>query len=219
MATTGQPGQRRLPRAIREQQVLDAAVSVFSRRGYHAASMDEIAETAGISKPMIYAYLGAKEDLFAASIRREADRMMAAVAAVAADDVPPEQVLWLALRAFFGFVDTYRESWSMLYRQARGEGGSLAGELASIRERNVEIVSALLHRARSVHGSEHTRGTDTDLTAFAHALVGASEALADWMLDHPEQRPEVVASRLMNFAWLGFGDLLRGQVWHPPPAG
>ncbi len=53
---------KRLPRAVREQQMLDAAVKVFARRGFHAASMDEIAEVAGISKPMVYAYLGTKDD-------------------------------------------------------------------------------------------------------------------------------------------------------------
>jgi AcrR family transcriptional regulator len=61
-----------LPRQVRERQILDAAISVFSRRGFHLASMDEIAE---VSKPMIYAYLGSKDDLFTACIRREALRL------------------------------------------------------------------------------------------------------------------------------------------------
>lgn len=66
------PAFKRLPRAVREQQMLDAAVKVFSRRGFHAASMDEIAEDAGISKPMVYAYLGTKEELFVACLHRRA---------------------------------------------------------------------------------------------------------------------------------------------------
>jgi AcrR family transcriptional regulator len=52
------PTFKRLPRAVREQQMLDAAVKVFSRRGFHAANMDEIADDAGISKPMVYAISG-----------------------------------------------------------------------------------------------------------------------------------------------------------------
>ena len=63
---------RRLPRAVRERQILDAAVEVFSKHGYHLAAMDEISDVAGVSKPMIYSYLGAKEDLFVKCIRREA---------------------------------------------------------------------------------------------------------------------------------------------------
>ena len=56
----------RVPRTIRVEQMLDAAVGVFSTAGYHSASMDDIAERAGISKPMVYAYLGTKEELFIA---------------------------------------------------------------------------------------------------------------------------------------------------------
>ncbi len=70
---------KRLPREVRERQILDAAVTVFSQHGYHDASMDEISEVAGISKPMIYAYLGAKEDLFAACIHREATLLLEAI--------------------------------------------------------------------------------------------------------------------------------------------
>jgi len=213
------PRPRRLPRAVRERQMLDAAVSVFSRRGYHAASMDEIAEVAGISKPMVYAYLGAKEDLFAACVRREADRLLAAVVGVAdGDELPPEELLWRGLRAFFAFVDENRDGWAVLYRQARGEGGSLGTELDSIRGRVVDVITLLLGRTKAVHGSERTAGTDVDLAALAHALVGATESLAGWKVDHPEERPDAVASRLMNFVWVGFDNLLRGQVWRPHTA-
>jgi len=211
---TSLPRSRRLPRAVREQQMLDAAVSAFSRRGYHAASMDEIAELAGISKPMVYAYLGAKEDVFAACIRREADRMMAAIAAQAQDDLPSDEQLWRALQAFFRFVDEHRDSWSMLYHQARGEGGSLATELDSIRDRIVGLVCYLLGRSRAAHGA---RGTDADLQALAYALVGAAESLASWLIDHPEENADATASRLMNLAWVGFRELLRGEVWRPAP--
>ena len=53
-------------RAVREQQMIDAAVEVFSRSGFHAASMDDVADVAEISKPMLYLYLGSKEELFSA---------------------------------------------------------------------------------------------------------------------------------------------------------
>lgn len=69
--------------------MLDAAVRIFSRHGYHGASMDEIAERAGISKPMVYAYLGTKEELFVACLHREGTRMMEAIAGAAAPTCPP----------------------------------------------------------------------------------------------------------------------------------
>ncbi len=64
-------GSKRLPRAVREQQMLDAAVEMFSVNGYHETSMDAIAARAEISKPMLYLYYGSKEDLFGACLDRE----------------------------------------------------------------------------------------------------------------------------------------------------
>ena len=112
--------------------MLDAAVQVFSRRGYHAASVDEIAETAGISKPMVYAYIGTKEELFIACMRREGDRLVAAVTEAAAEGTSPDDQLWRGLRAFFAFVTEHRDGWRVLYLQARGQE-LFAGVLAVFR--------------------------------------------------------------------------------------
>src|ERR1700748_2246208 len=69
-------GTKRLPRAVREQQMLDAAVQMFSVNGYHETSMDTIAAEAQISKPMLYLYYGSKEDLFGACLNREMARFI-----------------------------------------------------------------------------------------------------------------------------------------------
>ncbi|MEW2377023.1 TetR/AcrR family transcriptional regulator [Micromonospora sp. DT178] len=205
------PTFKRLPRAVREQQMLDAAVKVFSRRGFHAASMDEIAEDAGISKPMVYAYLGTKEELFVACLHREGTRMMQAIAGAAAPELPADERLWRGLRAFFGFVGAHRDGWAVLYRQARGEQ-PFAGELAGMRARLVEVVAGMLDHALRAEGREVG---ETDLEVVAYALVGATESLADWLADHPEADPEKTATRMMNVAWLGAGQLLHGVTWHP----
>ncbi|MEH1164727.1 TetR/AcrR family transcriptional regulator [Micromonospora sp. CPCC 205539] len=206
------PAFKRLPRAVREQQMLDAAVKVFSRRGFHAASMDEIAEDAGISKPMVYAYLGTKEELFVACLHREGTRMMHAIAGAAAPDLPADVRLWRGLKAFFGFVGAHRDGWAVLYRQARGEQ-PFAGELATMRARLVEVVAGMLDHALRTEGREVA---GTDLEVIAYALVGATESLADWLADHPEADPERTATRMMNAAWLGAGQLLHGVTWRPP---
>ncbi|HEX6969419.1 MAG TPA: TetR/AcrR family transcriptional regulator [Micromonosporaceae bacterium] len=206
------PTFRRLPRAVREQQMLDAAVRVFSARGYHAASMDEIAEGAGISKPMVYAYLGTKDALFISCLHREGTRLMEAIAAAVAPNLPPDEQLWRGLRAFFRFVGAHRDGWSVLYRQARGEQ-RFAGEVARMRTRMVEVVAGMLGRATRAQRCTVRR---TDLEVLAFALVGAAESLADWLADHPDADPDKTATRLMNAAWLGAGQLLRGELWRPP---
>jgi len=208
-------GRKRLPRAVREQQMLDAAVVVFSAAGFHDASMDEIAARAGISKPMVYAYLGSKEELFLACLHREGTRLMEAVAsAVAPADappLPPDEQLWRGLRAFFAFVGAHRDGWRVLYRQARGTEPFVA-ELAAMRARMVDVVCGLLSRVIAASGRSPR---PVDVTAMAYALVGAGESLADWAVDHSEEPPETTATRLMNFVWLGAGELLGGAVWRP----
>jgi AcrR family transcriptional regulator len=185
--------------------MLDAAVAVFSRRGFHGANMDEIADEAGISKPMVYAYLGTKEDLFVACLHREGTRLMEAIARVAEPDLPPDEQLWRGIRAFFMFVGAHRDGWSVLYRQARGQEPFTA-VLAGMRQRMVEVVAGLLERS-----SPYSR----DVTAVAYALVGVAESLADWLAEHVDEDPEVTATRMMNIVWLGAEQLLRGATWRP----
>jgi AcrR family transcriptional regulator len=200
---------KRLPRVVREQQMLDAAVKMFSNRGFHAASMDEIAEVAGISKPMVYAYLGTKEELFIACLRREATRLMEAVAAGVRPTARSDEQLWNGLRAFFDFVGTHRDGWRVLYRQARSEP-HFAGELAGMRTRIVEIVAGLLDSACAAAAVPARPG---NLVPMAYAYVGAAESLADWLADHEEEDPEHTATRMMNFVWVGADSLLQGKIW------
>ncbi|GAA3998228.1 TetR/AcrR family transcriptional regulator [Allokutzneria multivorans] len=207
------PRAKRLPRAVRERQILDAAVRVFSERGYHAASMDEVSDVAGISKPMIYAYLGSKEELFAACIRREATRLMESIGGVVDVNLDPEEQLWRGVLAFFTFVGENRDSWQVLHRQAGTQGAPFAAELAEGRRAAVAMISALLDRAAGKEGVGAFAEGQTE--PLAAALTGAGEALAEWWLEHPEESPKAMARRLMNLSWMGFGNLVLGRAWHP----
>ncbi|GAA5177156.1 TetR/AcrR family transcriptional regulator [Rugosimonospora acidiphila] len=207
--------------------MLDAAVAVFSAVGFHNASMDEIAARAGISKPMVYAYLGSKEELFIACLHREGTRLMEAIVSAVVPPLagpvpaepesalPPDEQLWRGLRAFFTFVGDHRDGWSVLYRQARGQEPFTA-EVAAMRARMVDVVSGLLARVIAAGGRQPR---PADVVAMAYALVGAGESLADWVVDHVEEAAEVTATRLMNFVWLGAGELLHGATWRPSSPG
>jgi AcrR family transcriptional regulator len=195
--------------------MLDAAVRVFSRQGYHSASVDEVAEEAGISKPMVYAYLGTKEELFTACVHREGARLLEAIAASATSDgsaeLPPDQRFWRGLRAFFVFVDAHRDGWTVLCRQARSQE-PFAQVIDELRARMVEVVAGSLARISVAAG---LTPRDDVLLTMAQALVGAAEALADWVVAHPGEDPDITATRLMNAVWLGAGSLLRGESWRP----
>jgi AcrR family transcriptional regulator len=194
--------------------MLDAAIRVFAKRGFHAATMDEVAERAGVSKPMVYAYLGTKDELFVACLRREAGRLLEAVAGVVDPDLPPDEQLWRGLRGFFTYVGAHRDGWAVLYRQARTRE-PFAAELADMRRGMVEVIAeklaaALAGRGRDVPAEE--------LETMALALVGAGESLADRLVDTPREAPERTATRMMNAIWLGAQRQLDGEIWRPAEA-
>ena len=190
------PSHKQLPRAVREQQILDAAVRVFSRRGYHAASMEEIADLAGISKPMVYAYLGNKEELFVACLRREGARVMAAVAEVAPFDSvrPVEEQFHCGLRAFFRFVAEHRDTWAVLHNQGRRQE-PFGSVIAEIRLRWIEAIAVGLRKGTSA---------EPDVLPAAYAIAGAAESVADWLVEQRDGEPEELADRLAALLWQGF---------------
>ncbi|WP_189957882.1 TetR/AcrR family transcriptional regulator [Streptomyces alanosinicus] len=209
---------KRMPRAVREQQMLDAAVQIFGQRGYMAASMDEIAELAGVSKPLVYLYLNSKEDLFTACIRREATALTRAVRAGVRTDLPADRQLWDGLRAFFQHTAEHPDAWSVLHLQARTHGEPFAAEAAAMRTEIVSFVTRLVAvAAREAHRDPDL--PEHEVAGLAEALVGAAESLAAWANTTPGVTARQAASTLMNFAWSGLGALMRGRRWTPPPEG
>lgn len=173
-AENGGARRRRMPRKERERQIVDVAVRVFAQRGYHAASVDEIAELAGISKPMVYLYLDSKEGLFLACVRREAGRLTAAFqdAAREADAAAPELRLRAGLSAFFAFVAEHRDAWVVLHRQATQLSDAATEELGGARRAVMGEVAGLVRDSVPTRtGAVELDATETDFVA--HALVGA----------------------------------------------
>jgi AcrR family transcriptional regulator len=208
----GRPRSRRLPRAVRERQILDAAVEVFAKHGFHNASMDEIAETASISKPMLYAYLGAKDELFVACVRREAVRLVEAIGVEVEAGLSPADQLWRRLQLFFEYVRCNKDGWRLLHRQGDVSGEPQVDEFTEWRERATELITGLLAGATK---DQKQPMQEEQTEPFAAALVGAGEALVEWWFQHPEHTAEGMARRLMNLLWLGFGELVEGRTWHP----
>jgi AcrR family transcriptional regulator len=214
MGAVGAGRGKRMPRAVREQQMMDAAVRIFGRHGYRAASMDDIAELAGVSKPLVYLYLNSKEELFTACIQRESDALMAALRVAVRPGLPAERQLWSGLVAFFEHTTRHPESWTVLHRQAHTHGEPFATEADRVRERLLAYVTALIGAA--AHESHETPDFgDRDLAGLAQALVGAAEALAGWANETGGVSAKEAASMLMNFAWTGLGSLMAGERWSP----
>lgn len=188
-------GTKRIPRAIREQQMLDSAIKVFADLGYRSASMDAIAKGAEISKPMLYLYYGSKEELFSACVDRETTRLTQQLQAAGAVDDSPRRRLENVVRAFLEFVDTNAASWKVVYHQAMAEP-VFRDEVENTRRLIVGITTDLL--------AESTR-EDRDresLEVVATALVGAGEAVADRVVSGSIRSADAAAV-VVDLAWQG----------------
>lgn len=188
-------GTKRLPRAVREQQMLDAAVKVFSENGYRETSMDSIAAEAEISKPMLYLYYGSKEELFAACVVRESGRLIDHLTDAATGSAGPRRRLEGVVQAFLEFVDQHTDSWNVVYRQAFAEP-QFREEVEKTRSVLVDLTTDLL-----AQNSVDERSREV-LEVVATALVGAGEAVAD-RVAHRSIPTSVAAGVVVELAWRG----------------
>jgi AcrR family transcriptional regulator len=188
-------GTKRLPRAVREQQMLDAAVQVFSLNGYHETSMDAIAARAEISKPMLYLYYGSKEELFGACLSRDLARFIEVVRADIDLKQSPKELLRNTILAFLNYIDAHRASWIVLYTQATSSQ-AFAHTVRDGRERIIDLVGRLLRS-----GTRNPE-PDTDFHMMAVALVGAGEAVA-MRVSSGDAVVTEAAELMINLFWRG----------------
>jgi AcrR family transcriptional regulator len=198
-------GTRHVPRAVREEQMLAVAGEVFAERGFHASSMDEIAERADISKPMLYAYFSSKEGLYSAYMERVSADLLGAMDAVVDMSLSPRDQVLESMTAFLGFVEEHREGWAVLQAEMVTGGGRAAADVARMRKAIIARMAALL--------ALHLEPELAD--ALAHGFIGAGESLATWWLDHPEVTRAEMAARIMEVGWIGVGGVLDGRRWSP----
>jgi AcrR family transcriptional regulator len=188
-------GTKRLPRAVREQQMLDAAVQMFSLNGYHETSMDAIAAEAQISKPMLYLYYGSKEDLFGACLDREMGRFIEAVRADIDFNQSPKDLLRNTIGSFLRYIDANRASWIVMYTQATSSQ-AFAHKVREGREQIIDLVAGLLRS-----GTRNPRA-DADIETTAVALVGAGEAIAN-RLSTGDTEVDEAAELMIDLFWRG----------------
>jgi AcrR family transcriptional regulator len=199
-------GTKRLPRAVREQQMLDAAVQMFSVNGYHETSMDAIAAEAAISKPMLYLYYGSKEELFGACLNRELARFVDAVRSDIDFTQSPKDLLRNAVVSYLSYIDANRASWIVLYTQATSSQ-TFSHTVREGREKIVDLVGRLLQS-----GTRNPQ-PDSDFDMMAVALVGAGEAVAN-RVSTGDVDVHDAAELMINLFWRG----LKGRPSDRDPA-
>jgi AcrR family transcriptional regulator len=157
--------------------------------------MDAIAAEAQISKPMLYLYYGSKEDLFGACLDRELGRFIDAVRADIDFSQSPKELLRNAVLTFLHYIDSNRASWMVLYTQATSSQ-AFAHTVREGREKIIELVGRLLR------SGTRNPGPDTDFDMMAVALVGAGEAVANWVSTGDADVNEA-AELMINLFWRG----------------
>ncbi len=175
--------KKRLRRAEREPAMLKVAAEIFGARGYHAASMDEIASAAGITKPMLYAYFGSKSGLYQATVQHSGRALFHNLQNIVNESDPAKR-LHLACQLIFRFIQKYRAAWNVLF----GEGGrtdSVAREVQARRDQLAALAGRSLWEFWQTQTPIPT-GRALFAEAEGHALLGAGEALAKWWLQQDE---------------------------------
>jgi AcrR family transcriptional regulator len=217
MATTPRApagrSRRRVPRAVREEQMVEAAIGIFAARGFHSASMDEIAEASGITKPMLYAYFDSKEGLFLACVEKGSRELRAQVREAALGAPTPQQALYRGLVAVMRFVEENGELWAVLYPHGPGSSGTFSEAAARAHDEMSALLAELMTMLATRRGVAEEVALESE--PLAHALTGATIAVGTWSRGRDEPA-ELHALRLMNFAWMGLGDLIAGELWLPP---
>ena len=187
-----------MTRADRRDQLLDTAQQVFTERGYAPTSMDELADAAGVTKPVLYDHFGSKDGLLAAVIERAGQQMLEATTG-AVQGLDPERALRQGLTVFFRYVDDHAGAWALLTREV-APGTPAAAAVDRVRAVQVDVIAALISLQVPL---EPTRAT-----VYAHVVSGAAERLSFVRLDGISTTPEEAADLLMDALWTGFAALI-----------
>lgn len=203
------PRGARLPREQRREQILAAARDVFGRHGYHPASMEEIADAAGVTKPVLYQHFDSKLDLYLAVLDTTIDELLTATDFALRSTSDNKLRVQQTMRAYFAFVDSTDGIYRLLF-----ESDVIGTEDVRIR---VDRAHAEVARRIAAVIAE-----DTDLGEFETLLLGsalqglAQVAAMRWIRGHTgTMERDEAADLVAALAWRG----IRGFPLTHPRAG
>ena len=194
----------RMPRSARRQQLLSAAQEVFVANGYHAAAMDDIAERAGVSKPVLYQHFPGKLELYLALLDTQAE-MLGRTVQDALDATEDNRLrIHGVLSAYFGFVDRdgHDGAFRLIFETDLGNEPAVRARVEAVAETTMRAVA-------------DTVAADTGLDRaraelLSVALTGAAQVAARWWLDRdrPITQDEAVFL-LESLLWRGMSHFPR----------
>ncbi|MFC7470678.1 TetR/AcrR family transcriptional regulator [Actinomadura keratinilytica] len=190
------PRGTRLPRRARRNQLLGAAQEVFVAQGYHAAAMDDIAERAGVSKPVLYQHFPGKLDLYLALLDQHCEALLQAVQTALSSTSDNKLRVAATMDAYFAYVEDEGGAFRLVFES------DLTNE-ASVRER-VDKVTLQCAEAISAVIAEDTGLPKEESMLLAVGLGGFSQVVARYWLSSASPVPRDKAVQLLSsLAWRG----------------
>lgn len=184
----------------RREQLLEVARTVFAERGYEGTSMEEIAQSADVSKPVVYEHFGSKEAIYAVVVDREVQHLVSSVTQALLASTSPRQMAEESALALLDFIENDTDGFRIMMRDAPtlhgvGTYWSVIGDVAV----KVQAIVAKQFKAA---------GYNPDWAPmYAQMLVGMVSQVGQWWLDVRKPDKYEVAAHLANLAWLGMRHL------------
>ncbi len=204
--TSGVAGKR-LPADRRRQQLLDVALTVFAERGFNATTMDDIAEQAGVTKPLLYQHFDSKRALYLELVDSVAHTMLEAIEGAVARADGPRQQVESGFAAYFHVVVTHADAFNLLFGSDVPNDAELSRAVRRVEDGVAEYVDDLIDAGLE---EDHRR-------LLAYAVVGMAEGASRHFLagrDPSSGEPDAseatrLARRLADLAWAGLRSVHR----------
>ncbi|MEN3538442.1 MULTISPECIES: TetR/AcrR family transcriptional regulator [Microbispora] len=196
------PRGTRLPRMARRRQLLSAAQEVFVENGYHAAAMDEIAERAGVSKPVLYQHFPGKLELYLALLDLHVDDMVTRIRQALESTSDNKQRVQAAIGAFFDFVSSQGEAFRLVFESDLRNVAPVRQRMERSLHESAEAISQVIQ--------EDTGCSSDEAHLLGVGLVGMAEVSARYWLSSHGSIPKEAATQLMaRLAWRGISGFPR----------
>ena len=210
MTTTSdaRPRGTRLPRHERRRQLLDAALEVFVSQGYHAAAMDDIAERAGVSKPVLYQHFPGKLDLYLALLDQSVDELVATVRDALESTTDNKQRVAATFTAYFEYVAGEGQAFRLVFESDLSNEAAVRERLERGQQECAQMISQMV---------EQDAGLDDDeARLLSVAMVGLAQVTARYWLTTRDHIPRETAEQLVaRLAWRGISGWPRNSRREP----
>lgn len=181
------PGDRR-------REILDVALRAFSQRGYHATSMNDIADALGMTKPVVYQHFDSKRALYLELLRDVGEDLVTAVTKAAAGTTDPREQTELGMIAYFRWVHENHPAFALLFESSERVDEEFAGIVAEFENDAAQAIAPLI--AADISSDEQV--------TFAVGLVGMAETVSRLTIRQGRTfDPELLGRTLAELAWGG----------------